>query len=95
MAEGYSRRFLKENIQYNSVALASLAENYSQIFALLHSNDIDEVWFKNYDDKHYCLENKLINLNKALVEKLKNDDNWKNDNKVKELNEIYGLKEAS
>lgn len=60
IAEGYSRRFLKENIQYISVALASLAENYSQIFALLNSNDIDEVWFKIYDDRHYCFENKLM-----------------------------------
>lgn len=94
IAEGYSRRFLKENIQFNSVALASLAENYSQLFALLNSNDIDEGWFKIYDDKHYCLENKLINLNKTLIDKLKNDDNWKNDYQVKELNEIYGLKEA-
>jgi len=93
IAEGYSRRFLKENIQYNSVALASLAENYSQIFALFNSNDIDEAWFKFYDDKHYCLENKLINLNKTLIEKLKNADTWENDYHVKELNEFYGVKE--
>jgi len=34
IAEGYCRRYLKENIQYNTIALSSLGENYSQIFTL-------------------------------------------------------------
>lgn len=28
IAEGYCRRYLKENIQFNTIALASLGENY-------------------------------------------------------------------
>jgi len=39
--EGYSRRGLKENIQFNNIALSSLAENYSQVFSLFEGNDID------------------------------------------------------
>jgi four helix bundle protein len=34
IAEGYCRSHLKENIQFNTIALASLGENYSQIFSL-------------------------------------------------------------
>ena len=91
IAEGYCRRFLKENIQYNSFALASLGENYSQIFALLNSEDIDITWFELYDSKHYSLENKLINLNKSLIQKLKNGEEWKNDYIIREMKEYYGL----
>ena len=38
IAEGYCRRHLKENIQFNSIALASLGENYSHFFVLLNSS---------------------------------------------------------
>ena len=53
IAEGYSRRSLKENIQYNNIALASLAENYSQIYNLFNSDVIDTEWFDKYDNFHY------------------------------------------
>jgi hypothetical protein len=84
------RRFLKENIQYNSFALASLGKNYSQFFALLKSEDIDNKWFEVYDTKHYSLENKLINLNKSLIQKLKSDEEWQNDYIIREMIENYG-----
>jgi four helix bundle protein len=79
IAEGYCRRSLKENIQYITIALASLGENYSQIFTLTNSNEIDLIWFKEYDKLHYCLENKLINLNKAYISKLSKKEEWKSD----------------
>ncbi len=78
IAEGYCRRHLKENIQFNSIALASLGENYSQFFALLNSEDINKEWFDEYDKFHYSLENKLINLNKSLLNKT-NDEQWNKD----------------
>jgi len=78
IAEGHCRRHLKENIQFNTIALSSLGENYSQIFALLNSDDIDKKWFDEYDQLHYSLENKLINLNKAFIKKLNNGE-WKKD----------------
>lgn len=53
IAEGYCRRSLKESIQFNNIALSSLGENYSQVFALFKANDIDKVWFDLYDSKHY------------------------------------------
>ena len=88
IAEGYSRRSLKENIQFVNIALSSLAENYSQIFALHSSGDIDREWFDEYDKKHYSLENKLIQFNKTMIAKLDQDD-WKNDYVIKEIIEKY------
>ncbi|MFC2136280.1 four helix bundle protein [Bacteroidota bacterium] len=89
IAEGYCRRSIKENIQFNNIALASLGENYTQIFALHKSNDIPENWFIDYDNLHYELENKLIAMNKSIVNKLKNNDEWKNDYIIKEIIEAY------
>ena len=84
IAEGYSRRSLKENIQFYNIALASLSENYSQIYALFESGDIERNWFDQYDSKHYSLENKLIKMNKTLIEKIGQDD-WRNDYVLREM----------
>jgi four helix bundle protein len=89
IAEGYSRRSLKEYINYINISLSSLAENYSQIFALLNSDDIDREWFDEYDKKHYSLENKLIQMNKTMILKLDKNE-WKNDYIIRELVEKYG-----
>ncbi|MBU0559335.1 MAG: four helix bundle protein [Bacteroidetes bacterium] len=89
IAEGYARGGLKENIQFNTIALASLAENYSQIFALFCSGDIEKEWFDFYDEKHYSLENKLINFNKSQIKQLKENADWRNDYVIKEFVEKY------
>jgi four helix bundle protein len=91
IAEGYCRRSIKENIQFLSVALASLGENYSQIFALTNSEDLKISWFNEYDSKHYSLENKLIKLNKTYISKLKDKDDWKNDYILREEIGAYDL----
>jgi len=89
IAEGYCRRHLKENIQFNSIALASLGENYSQIFTLFNAEEIDEDWFEDYDKIHYSLENKLIKFNKKSIENLMTNYDWKNDYQVRELIQNY------
>ena len=89
IAEGYSRRGLKENIQFNTIALASLAENYTQILALTEGADIEKSWFDEYDSKQYSLENKLINYNKSQIVLLKNNIEWRNDYVVREIIEKY------
>jgi four helix bundle protein len=91
IAEGYCRRHLRENIQYNNIALASLGENYSQIFTLLCSGDIEMEWFEQYDKKHYSLENKLISYNKSQLIYLKEDSEWRNDYIIKEFINAYGV----
>ena len=70
--------------------MSSLAENYSQIFALVSSGDIDKEWFDEYDKKHYSLENKLIQMNKTMISKLDKNE-WKNDYIIRKLVEKYGI----
>lgn len=84
IAEGYARRSLKENINFNNYALASLAENYSQIYALLKAEKIDRIWFDTYDGKHYSLENKLIAYNRSQIKILKEKGNWNDDYTLRE-----------
>lgn len=91
IAEGYARRYLRENIQYNNIALASLTENYSQVFALFSSNDIDREWFDEFDKKHYSLENKLINYNKSQIRQLKEKSEWRDDYIIREFEIKYGI----
>ena len=90
IAEGYSRRSLKEYIQFINISLSSMAKNYSQIFALVSSGDIEKDWFDEYDKKHYSLENKLIQMNKTMISKLDLND-WNNDYVIRELVEKYGI----
>lgn len=90
IAEGYCRRSIKENIQYLAISLSSLGENYSQIFALTNSADIEVDWFKEYDKKHYSLKNKLIKLNQSYIVKMKSKEEWKNDYLIREIIESYG-----
>lgn len=89
IAEGYCRRHLKENIQFNTVALSSLGENYTQVLCLFNAEEIDEEWFNQYDKIHYSLENKLIKLNKSSIEKLNNSYEWKNDYQIRDIVESY------
>ena len=91
IAEGYSSRSIKEYIQFISISLSSLAENYSQIFALYSGNEIEPQGFDEYDKKHYSLENKLIQLNKTMISKV-DKQGWKNDYILHELIEEYETK---
>lgn len=88
IAEGYSRRSLKENIHFVNIALASLSENYTQIYALFSAGDIEQEWFDQYDKKHYSLENKLIQFNKSMISKIDNKE-WNNDYILREVVEKY------
>ena len=89
IAEGYCRRSLKESIQFNNIALSSLGENYSQVYALFMARDIDVEWFNQYDLKHYSIENKLINYNKSQINQLKNKSEWRDDYILREIIERY------
>jgi len=89
IAEGYSRRSLKENIHFVNIALASLSENYTQIYALFSAGDIEQEWFDQYDKKHYSLENKLIQFNKSMISKIDKNE-WKDDYILREVVEKYG-----
>ncbi|MHB8904643.1 MAG: four helix bundle protein [Melioribacteraceae bacterium] len=77
IAEGYSRRTLKETLRFYEIALASSAENYSQIFTLFNAEQISEIFFKEYDSKMYELENGIIKMNKNLISKMNSSGEWK------------------
>lgn len=89
IAEGYGRRFIRENIQFNNIALGSLAENYSQIYNLFNAGIIGEEWFNEYDKKHYSIENKLISFNKSQIEISKRKSEWKDDYQVRDIIQEY------
>ena len=82
IAEGYCRRSIKEYIQFINIALGSIGENYSQMYALLRSGEISQGTFDGFDKRHYSLENKLINLAKSLSKKLKSDEGWNSNYKI-------------
>ncbi len=89
IAEGSARRSIKDNINFNNYALASLAENYSQVYALLEVGLINDEWFNEYDAKHYSLENKLIAYNKAQIKILKSKGDWHQDYILREEQQTY------
>jgi len=82
LAEGYCRRSIKEYIQFINVALGSCGENYSQFYALLESGEVSRQVFDEFDEKHHHIENKLMNLAKALAKKAKTGEDWNSDYKV-------------
>jgi len=82
LAVGYCRRSIKEYIQFINIALGSAGENYSQMFALLKTEEIPKDRFDEFDKRHYSVENKLINLAKSLARKMKTGQDWNSDYKV-------------
>ncbi len=82
LAEGYCRKSIKEYIQFVNVSLGSCGENYSQMYALLRSGEISKDVFDEFDNRHYAIENKLINLAKSLSKKTKPDQEWNSDYKI-------------
>ena len=81
IAEGYSRRSIKENLRFYEIALSSLSENYSQIFTLNNANEISDKDFDLIDSKLFELENKMIRMNQTLIEKINNNIEWKDNYK--------------
>lgn len=69
IAEGYGRRSLPEYIQYLYVAKGSLAETLTRAMGAARVHLVDEQQFDSFDVLHYEVENKLLNLIKALETK--------------------------
>ncbi len=76
IAEGYTRRSIKDTHKYYVIALSSSSECYSQMYALLESKQVERSDFDKFDTKSFELQNKLLNMNKALLDKISNNQGW-------------------
>ena len=52
------------------------------MYALLKAEEISKDKFDEFDKKHYSVENKMVNLAKALSKKLRTDHGWNSDYKI-------------
>ncbi len=75
IAEGYSRRSIKEYINFLNMALGSSGEYHSSIYSFYKANQITKEEFEKMDKLHYKTENELIQLIKSLQKKMK-EGNW-------------------
>mgnify|MGYP001604439531 CR=1 FL=1 len=75
IAEGYSRRSIKEYIQFLYFILGSLSEVLTRSIGLTTTRQISEAQFQQIDSLHYEVENKLVRLVESLQKK-KEEGTW-------------------
>ncbi len=74
IAEGYSRKNLKEYLNFLNIALGSCGELFSGMISLREIKMLDNNSFDKLDELHYKVENELIGLIKSLQQKQKDGD---------------------
>ncbi len=89
IAEGYCRRSIKEYLNFLNIALGSLGESVSGLFAFAKSKQISKEPFEKLDSLAYKLENGLLRLVVSL-EKKRDRGGWIDSLVVKESNAEYG-----
>jgi four helix bundle protein len=89
IAEGYCRRSLKEYLNFLNIALGSLGESVSGLYAYQEAKQISEEDFKVLNEVAFKLENGLLKLVESLERKQLSGD-WIDHLIVKESNEAYG-----
>ncbi len=75
IAEGYSRRSIKEYLNFLNIALGSCGEYHSCIFSFHKADQITDEGYEQLDRLHYQIENELIQLIKSLQKKMR-DGEW-------------------
>jgi len=88
IAEGYCRRSIREYIQFLYIALGSLGESISGLYAYKRANQITEENFEQLDKLAFRLENGLLKLIESLEHK-KDKGEWADSLMVKEINMAY------
>ena len=89
IAEGYCRRSIREYLNFLNIALGSLGESVSSLFAYRKAEQITEDEFHKLNALAYKLENGLLRLVESLEQKRERGE-WTDYLMVKESNAIYG-----
>jgi len=74
ISEGYSRRSIKEYLNFLNIALGSCGELFSGFYSFRVIKKMSEEKFERFDELHYKVENELLNLIKSLQNKQKNSE---------------------
>jgi len=89
IAEGYCRRSIHEYLKFLYIALGSLGESVSGLYAYKEAKQIALENFETLDDLAFKLENGLLKLVQTLEEKRELGE-WTDHLMVKESNAAYG-----
>jgi four helix bundle protein len=89
IAEGYCRRSIHEYLNYLNIAMGSLGESVSGLYAYRKAEQLAEEDFENLDSMGYKLENGLLKLVESLERKREQGD-WIDHLILKESNAAYG-----
>ncbi len=89
IAEGYCRRSIHEYLNFLNIALSSLGESVSGLYAYRKAKQLNEDEFDSLDGLAYKLENGLIKLVESLEQKRERGE-WTDYLMVKESNAAYG-----
>ena len=77
IAEGYSRKGLKEYLYFLNIALGSSGEYHSCLWSFLKAGQLSKEEYEQLDKLHYKTENGLIQLIRSLQKKIPQDP-WNN-----------------
>ena len=89
IAEGYCRRSIHEYLKSLYIALGSLGESVSGLYAYKEANQISSEDFETLDALAFKLENGLLKLVQTLEEKREIGE-WTDHLMIKESNAAYG-----
>jgi four helix bundle protein len=89
IAEGYCRRSIREYLQSPNIALGSLGESVSGLYAYLKAEQMPLAQFESLNALAFKLENGMLKLVESLERKEMAGD-WIDHLVVKESNSSYG-----
>jgi len=89
ISEGYCRRSIREYLNFLYIALGSLGESVSGLYACRRSGQILNEDFEKLDSLAFKLENGLLKLVESLERKKERGD-WIDHLMITESNAIYG-----